>query len=378
MLFDRFEVRISLQKLLIGLVLVIVPLSVLGLYVTAQGDSRLQQTIGTHFKVIAQAKGDQVAQFLNERVLACATLAAAQAVHDGIVASNKTYRGLGDAEIQDKAGKIASVWNSPQGSEVARTVLSSAASQFLRRRRDLDPRFLRITVSDEHAAAVAASDKPTVYLQSEEAYWQHIYEGARASVYVGDVRYDDVSKSTYVGIAVPVIEEGSGSLIGAVYSLIDVSALFALFNDVQIGPGANAILTKDDGSVIASQNAILSMNLKSEEYAAVRGAMGSLQGRQTGFIVASMRGGSRSIVGFADAGLKQNYRNLGWIVVVSQEEREATAAIRGIGSFALLMVCLAGLMLTLTTVYFFLHRRQQFEDIEALHGVDAPQVPLSK
>ncbi len=139
MLFDRFEVRISLQKLLIGLVLVIVPLSVLGLYVTAQGDSRLQQTIGTHFKVIAQAKGDQVAQFLNERVLACATLAAAQAVHDGIVASNKTYRGLGDAEIQDKAGKIASVWNSPQGSEVARAVLSSAASQFLRRRRDLDP-----------------------------------------------------------------------------------------------------------------------------------------------------------------------------------------------------------------------------------------------
>jgi hypothetical protein len=36
----------------------------------------------------------------------------------------------------------------------------------------------------------------------------------------------------------------------------------------------------------------------------------------------------------------------------------------GLGHFALFMVVLALLMLTLLTVYFFLHRRQRFEDIE--------------
>src|SRR3989442_242236 len=102
MLFDRFELRISLQKLLIGLTLSIVPLSVIGLYVTARGDHGVQQTVGTHFRAIAQAKGDQVSQFIGDHVLACAALAAAPAVRDAIAASNSANRGLSEAAIQEK------------------------------------------------------------------------------------------------------------------------------------------------------------------------------------------------------------------------------------------------------------------------------------
>jgi hypothetical protein len=40
--FDTLEIRISLQKLLIGLVLVIVPLSFVGLYLTSQADTSLE------------------------------------------------------------------------------------------------------------------------------------------------------------------------------------------------------------------------------------------------------------------------------------------------------------------------------------------------
>jgi hypothetical protein len=54
--FDTLEIRISLQKLLIGLILVIVPLSVVGLYLTSEADTSLEQTIGAHFRSIAQTK----------------------------------------------------------------------------------------------------------------------------------------------------------------------------------------------------------------------------------------------------------------------------------------------------------------------------------
>jgi hypothetical protein len=97
----------------------------------------------------------------------------------------------------------------------------------------------------------------------------------------------------------------------------------------------------------------------------VRDALGTLQGRQAGYVVANMKGGNR-IVGFADTGLKASYPNLGWLILVSQDEREALAPLLSIGHFAFLMVVLGLLMLTLLTVYFFLHRRQRLEDLEAL------------
>src|ERR1019366_6984175 len=109
------------------------------------------------------------------------------------------------------------------------------------------------------------------------------------------------------------------------------------------------ILTKQDGTIIASQNTSLAMNLKPEEFTAVRDGMVSFEGRQAGF-VSEIRGGvrsARSIVGFADTGIQPDPLNLGWIVMVSQAEREATSATRAIGTFALAMVVLSCLTLVL-------------------------------
>jgi hypothetical protein len=102
------------------------------------------------------------------------------------------------------------------------------------------------------------------------------------------------------------------------------------------------------------------MKLKSEEFAIVRDAMGTLEGRQTGYIVAYMS----SADGIADTGLKQGYTSLGWIVMVSEDMREVTAPVRAIGRFALLMVIFSSLMVTLLAVYYFLHGKQQFADIK--------------
>ena len=103
--------------------------------------------------------------------------------------------------------------------------------------------------------------------------------------------------------------------------------------------------------------------MKSEEYRAVKDALGTMEGRQAGVRDRQYAGGTR-IVGFADTGLKQGYSNLPWLVMVSQNAREAVAAQRTVGSFAILMVCVALLMVTLLAAYFFLHRKQEMMDIE--------------
>jgi hypothetical protein len=370
--FDTLEIRLSLQKLLIGLILVIVPLSVVGLYLTSEADTALEQTIGTHFRSIAQTEGTATSQFINDRVLDVTALARNPAVVDAITAAQRSRQGLDDAAITARVEKIESTWETPQPDRLVKAILSSPTSQVLRHHREAEPRILKILVADETGATVAATDKPLHYVQPNEAYWQAVYGEGRGGIYVSEIRYDDQSKANYLQIGTPVVEEGTRRFIGAVSALVDASSLLSRFQREEIGQTARIMLVRDDGMVITAPNMDPSLRLKSDEYATVHDVLGTPQGRQAGYVVASMRGGNR-IVGFADTGLKRAYPNLGWLILVSQDEREALAPLRGLGHFALLMVVLALLMLTLITAYYFLHRRQGFEDIEVQATEEPPK-----
>jgi len=370
--FDTLEVRFSLQKVLIGLILVIVPLSVVGLYLTSEADTALEQTIGRHFRSIAQIEGTATSQFIEGRVLDVAALARNPAVVDAITAAQRSPKGFDDAAITARVGKIESTWETPQVDPLVREILASPTSQLLRHHREAEPRILKILVADETGATVAATDKPLHYVQPNEVYWQAVYGEGRGGIYVSEIRYDDQTKANYLQIGMPVLEEGTRRFIGAVNALVDVSSLLSRFQRDEIGQTARIMLVRDDGTVISAPNMDPSLRLKSDEYATVHDVLGTLQGRQAGYVVASMRGGDR-LVGFADTGLKRAYPNLGWLILVSQDEREALAPLRGLGHFALLMVVLALLMLTLLTVYFFLHRRQGLEGIEVQAAEEPPK-----
>jgi len=369
--FDTLEIRISLQKLLIGLILIIVPLSVVGLYLTSEAETSLKQTVGAHFRSIAQTEGSATSQFIHDRILDVATLARNPAVVDATTAQ-RARKGPDDAAMTARVGRIESTWETPQVDPLVKEILSSPTSQALRHHREAEPRILKIVVADETGATVAATDKPLHYVQPNEAYWQAVYGEGRGGIYVSEIRYDDQTKAHYLQIGLPVLEEGTRRFIGAVNALVDVSDLLSRFQREEIGQTARIMLIRDDGTVISAPNMDPSLRLKSEEYATVHDVLGTPEGRQVGYVVASMRGGNR-IVGFADTGLKRAYPNLGWLILVSQNEREALAPLLGLGHFALLMVVLALLMLTLLTVYFFLHRRQGFEDIEVQTAEEPPK-----
>ncbi len=366
--FDTLEIRISLQKLLIGLTLVIVPLSFVGLYLASQAEASLEQTLGTHFRSIAQSEGMATSQFINDRVLDVAALASDPGLVDAITAAQQSRKGLDDSA---RVGKIESIWETPQVDPLVKHILLSPTSEVLRRHREAEPRILKILVADETGATVAATDKPLHYVQPNEVYWRAVYGEGRGGIYVSEIRYDDQTKATYLQIGMPVLEEGTRRFIGAVNALVDVSSLLSRFQREEIGPTARIMLVQDDGTVISAPNMDPSLRLKSDEYATVRDALGTPQGRQAGFAVASMRGGDR-IVGFADTGLKRVYPNLGWLVLASQDEREALTPLLSLSRFALLMVVFALLMLTLLAVYFFLHRRQRFEDINVQAAEEPP------
>src|SRR5207302_10485142 len=163
---------------------------------------------------------------------------------------------------------------------------------------------------------------------------QGVYGKLAGSVYVSELRYDDQSNLHYLEIGVPMLEEGTGRFVGGPNALVDVSRLLRRVRRGDMGRTARTMLVKDDGTLISAPKVDASRKLKLDEYPAVSDALGTLQGRQIGYVVETRKGENR-IVGFADIGLKAKYSNLGWLILVSYDVKESIASFRLVASICI-------------------------------------------
>jgi hypothetical protein len=367
-----FDIQISLQKLLTSLIVVIVPLSVVGLYLTSNADSSLQQTMGILFNTIAQTDALVASRFIRDRITDISAVAADPTVVDAVTAANRSYGGISEDAGMARIQKIEGQWDTPNTDPLVKEMMSSRASRWLQYKRKINPRLLKIIVADENGAVVAATEKPLHYVEADKEHWRAVYAGGEGAVNVTDVRSDERTQSNYADIAVPVIEESSGRFVGAVSALVDVSDLFSLFDEQELGHTGRTLVVKGSGTIVSAPNVIPELRLRSEEFTAMRDALGTLEGRQNGYVTVATRHGRR-IVGFADTGLKRSYPKLEWLILVSQDEREALAPLRTLEHFAIVMVVLGLLMLTVLLAYFWTHRQQELTDLEVMPTEEPPQ-----
>ncbi len=361
---DSLELRTSLQRVLIGLILILVPLTVFGFYVALQGDSHIRQMAGENIRSVTRTSAEFTSAFIAGRLRDVSVIANTSSLVQAVVAANGQYERLSDDAVLSKVGTLEEKWNNSEGDALARSILTSDVARQLRRMRDLNPGLLKVTVADASGATVAATDKPVHYFQVDREYWAALYSQGQGAIQVADLRYDEQNRLPYISIAYPILQEGTGRFIGAVTALVDVSPLFAQLNRQQIGRTGRLFLVREDGTVIQAPGVTPSMKMHSEEYSAIRDSLGTLRGRETGYLFTTFSKGETYLVGFADAGLKEAFPNLPWIVVASQEEREITGPIRNVAAFALFVMILSLMMLTLLAAYVFLHRTQKVEDIE--------------
>ncbi|HXX01262.1 MAG TPA: cache domain-containing protein [Candidatus Acidoferrales bacterium] len=361
---ESLEFHTSLQKLLIALILIFVPLTVFGFYVALQGDNQIRQASGENFRSLTSTVAESTSEYVAARVREVSVVANTAGPVDAVTASNRQYEHLSDEAVRAKIGAIEQAWVTSQTDGVSEKMLTSDLARYLRRMRELSPTLLKITIADVTGATVAATDRPAHYFQTDREFWQSLYSQGHGAIHVSDLRYDDETHLYYVSIAYPILQEGTGRFIGAVTAMADVSPLFAQLNRRQIGRTGRLFLVRDDGFVVEAPGVTPALKIKSEEYAAIHDALGSLRGRSAGYIFTTLPNHETYLIGFADTGLNEAYPNLPWIVVASQESREVTGPVRSTIAFALLVMILALLMLSLLAAYVFLHRRQQLEDIE--------------
>lgn len=345
---DRFEVRVSITKLLIILVIVIVPLSIIGFVLTERSDRSLDNALGNDYKALAQTYGNQVADYMSDRVADVNAMAADSAVL-AAVSGRQTPSNAKSAA----ASKVPATTN---------------ASDFLRQRTILDPRFLNVIVTDANGNVVASASQPPRSDYSQDDFWQAVYNKGQGAMKISDILDNEVRKAYYVKVGFP-INDSSGNFLGVLSAAVNISPLLSNFQQNEIGNGAQAVLVDENGMIVSAPNTDVFARRKLGQFDSVHDAIGANAGQQAGWTMANVNNVSY-IVGYASAGGKRrteaaNAANPGWVVLVTQREALAAAPIRGLERFALLMVVLAIFMLTLLFVYWYLHHKQRFEDIEA-------------
>ncbi|MBV8865056.1 MAG: cache domain-containing protein [Acidobacteriaceae bacterium] len=337
MAVDRFEVRVSITKLLLALVIVIVPLSIIGLVLTERSDRILDNSVGSDFKAMAQMLSNDVSQTITDRVAAVRALASDPTIAAAVSGSHK-----------------------PTGQN---GLLTSSVSQLLKERRTLDPRYLSIILTDSSGNVTAASQQPGQMSYAQDAVWQGVFNNGQGAVKISDIVDDEFTKSYYINIGAPVVDTATGTTNGVLSAAVNISDLLARFRQESIGRGAHAALVNEDGLVVSGPNADVFARVRSQEFDFVKDSMGSTQGNQAGWTTAHLPNGPY-LVGYAATGLQKHFPNLNWVVTVSQDEHEAAAPVRQLQRFALWMVILGILMLTLLFVYYYLHRAQRYTRLE--------------
>jgi len=362
---DSLEFHTSLQKLLVALILILVPLTIFGFYVALQADTHVRQANGDNFRALTLSAAESTSDFIAGRVRDVSVIANTQAALQAVNLANRQYEHLSEDAVRAKINAIDQSWESSATDGLSAKILTSDFAVQLRRMRELNPTLLKINVADATGSSVAATDRPARYSQADRESWQKLASNGRGAIQVSDLRYDDQSRLYYVSIAYPILQEGTGRFIGGVTATVDVSPLLGQLKRRQIGRTGRLFLVRDDGTVIEAPGVTPSMKIKSEEYAAIRDALGSLRGREAGYIFATLSNRESYLIGFADTGLRDAYPNLPWTVLASEEAREVTGPVRNMSAFSLLVMVLALLMLSLLAAYVFLHRKQELEDIEA-------------
>ena len=366
---ERFAFTISARKLLVGLLVTVVPLSLFALYTVNRAAGDAERKIGGHFKTIAASTADAISDFIHGTVVEVTSMAGNPAVLDVVEAANRSYQGMSDSAIIARMQRGDAIWNKDEGEPLVDRVLSNPASRGLRHYLLRDPKFLRITVIDEQGATVAATHKTFDYFQGDEEDWRSIYAEGRGVVSILDIEvgrvqqplrlsnypgfeYDIVAETEFIGIGIPILEEGSTRSIGALHVMINIARTTPLLGRADIGTSGSVFLVRGDGRIIRSPNSAFSANINSDEYAAVLDSLGTLQSRQTGYIVSEVRNQGETLIGFTDTGLKEDYPNLSWAVLVSQPTAEAFAFIRTPALITFFMAFLGLGAVVFIAVYF--------------------------
>jgi phosphoserine phosphatase RsbU/P len=198
---------------------------------------------------------------------------------------------------KSRVQQINSVWpslrlDSPQVQSVLNNPLAARLRDFGRK----NWIFAEIIVAGRTGKLVAATSRPSSYDQSAETWWREGMRRSRGEAFLEGIHYDESAGVLALDIALPVVPEASGSAIGVLKAVVNVSTLLASVTVLSIATDAHAEVIDKNGTVLlqlSDKSFVPTGNKVSRQ------AVSHLEPDSPGWFIASLNGGAKSMVGFS-------------------------------------------------------------------------------
>jgi phosphoserine phosphatase RsbU/P len=193
--------------------------------------------------------------------------------------------------------QIDSVWpslglDSPQVQAVLNNPLAAKLREFGRK----NWIFAEILVAGRAGKLVAATSRASNYDQSKESWWREGMRLSRGQAFLEGFHYDESAGVLALDIALPIVPEASGSAIGVLKAVVNVSTLLASVTVLSIATEAQAEVVGKDGTVLLqlSDKSFVPTGEKISQEAASH-----LDPDSPGWFISPLNGDASRMVGFS-------------------------------------------------------------------------------
>lgn len=130
--------------------------------------------------------------------------------------------------FEPNAEAIERMWPELEASDPRlRPILENELAAELRRFRTLNPLYREVLVTDASGVVVAATNKTSDYIQSDEEWWQKARNLPPRATWLQGITYDQSAKIHSLDVALALRDSRTGALVGVVKGVFNVSSLFA-------------------------------------------------------------------------------------------------------------------------------------------------------
>ena len=248
------------------MLLTFIVVSVLSVGLVAAGGyftihSNLEAVVGQHLKEGAELHSRTLGNEVSKQLDLMKSLELGETIEYGVSVANTSYRGDRTA-IEEQLRRQDAAWKTtPDSDPMVISMLKNPMAQKLVEFYTNFPSHSDLLVTDEYGRTIAATTRPSHYLQVNEGWWQAAYNRGQGAYFISQPRFDPYTQDLNVIIAMPVhANHSSGKVIGVLGTTYHVRNILKIlaFADPTAKDGFDLLLP--DGQLLTEQGVLRNLD----------------------------------------------------------------------------------------------------------------------
>lgn len=199
----------------------------------------LVNQVGTNLNSLANAQALAIGELISRQINSLEALALNSAVKSAVEARNDFYGDQTPETIQADILALSREWQAAGSTDrLVLSVMNNSTSQELITFRHTFPDHIRLILTDQHGALVAATERPDKFNFGQDNWWQGAYQSGFGSIYISEPYIDSERNRVVVDISVPVKLEditGRSQIAGILLTTFSLEPLARVLAQAQFG-----------------------------------------------------------------------------------------------------------------------------------------------